>query len=121
MMNLDFLVIKSIKLSLFKKEVALSKTMRTFREPRPQESLGSGAEGRWGEPGPLARAPFTLPVSPQLGEQLKQLVPAGGLTVMDLEVEGVCIRFSPLMTAAGKQPLSAGCPRLFWEQQWHVH
>nr|XP_025711387.1 pyridoxal-dependent decarboxylase domain-containing protein 1 isoform X2 [Callorhinus ursinus] len=35
-----------------------------------------------------------------LGEQLKQLVPASGLTVMDLEVEGVCIRFSPLMTAA---------------------
>uniref|UniRef100_A0A8C9M9F3 Pyridoxal-dependent decarboxylase domain-containing protein 1 n=1 Tax=Panthera tigris altaica TaxID=74533 RepID=A0A8C9M9F3_PANTA len=35
-----------------------------------------------------------------LGEQLKQLVPASGLTVMDLEVEGVCIRFSPLTTAA---------------------
>ncbi|XP_046296188.1 pyridoxal-dependent decarboxylase domain-containing protein 1 isoform X1 [Marmota monax] len=35
-----------------------------------------------------------------LGEQLKQLVPASGLTVMDLEVEGTCIRFSPLMTAA---------------------
>uniref|UniRef100_A0A286XRK4 Pyridoxal-dependent decarboxylase domain-containing protein 1 n=1 Tax=Cavia porcellus TaxID=10141 RepID=A0A286XRK4_CAVPO len=35
-----------------------------------------------------------------LGEQLKQLVPAGGLTVMDLEVEGMCVRFSPLMTAA---------------------
>lgn len=36
-----------------------------------------------------------------LGEQLKRLVPAGGLTVMDLEVEGVCVRFSPLATAAG--------------------
>uniref|UniRef100_A0A8D1PMQ6 Pyridoxal-dependent decarboxylase domain-containing protein 1 n=1 Tax=Sus scrofa TaxID=9823 RepID=A0A8D1PMQ6_PIG len=35
-----------------------------------------------------------------LGEQLKQLVPASGLTVMDLEVEGTCVRFSPLMTAA---------------------
>ena len=42
-----------------------------------------------------------MPLSLQLGEQLKQLVPASGLTVMDLEVEGVCIRFSPLMTAAG--------------------
>lgn len=31
---------------------------------------------------------------------MKQLVPAGGLTVMDLEVEGMCVRFSPLMTAA---------------------
>ncbi|XP_045060311.2 pyridoxal-dependent decarboxylase domain-containing protein 1 isoform X2 [Desmodus rotundus] len=35
-----------------------------------------------------------------LGEQLKQLVPASGLTIMDLEVEGMCLRFSPLMTAA---------------------
>ncbi|XP_047390251.1 pyridoxal-dependent decarboxylase domain-containing protein 1 isoform X2 [Sciurus carolinensis] len=35
-----------------------------------------------------------------LGEQLKQLVPASGLTVMDLEVEGTCVRFSPLMTAS---------------------
>ncbi|KAF4015611.1 hypothetical protein G4228_006999 [Cervus hanglu yarkandensis] len=35
-----------------------------------------------------------------LGEQLKQLVPVSGLTVMDLEVEGTCMRFSPLMTAA---------------------
>ncbi|TEA31953.1 hypothetical protein DBR06_SOUSAS8310209, partial [Sousa chinensis] len=35
-----------------------------------------------------------------LGEQLKQLVPASGLTVMDLEVEGTCVRFSPLTTAA---------------------
>lgn len=44
---------------------------------------------------------FTRRFSPQLGEQLKRLVPAGGLTVMDLEVEGVCVRFSPLATAAG--------------------
>ncbi|XP_057603772.1 pyridoxal-dependent decarboxylase domain-containing protein 1 isoform X2 [Hippopotamus amphibius kiboko] len=35
-----------------------------------------------------------------LGEQLKQLVPASGLTVMDLDAEGTCMRFSPLMTAA---------------------
>ncbi|XP_010607028.1 pyridoxal-dependent decarboxylase domain-containing protein 1 [Fukomys damarensis] len=35
-----------------------------------------------------------------LGEQVKQLVPASGLTVLDLEVEGTCVRFSPLMTAA---------------------
>ncbi|KAK2494750.1 hypothetical protein MC885_001985, partial [Smutsia gigantea] len=35
-----------------------------------------------------------------LGEELKQLVPPSGLTVVDLEVEGVCVRFSPLLTAA---------------------
>lgn len=34
-----------------------------------------------------------------LGEQLKQLVPQCGLTVIDLEVDGTCVRFSPLMTA----------------------
>ena len=118
-MNLYFLVIKNIKLSLFKKEVSVSKRMRRFREPRPGESLGSGAErmracgGSWES---SVWALVTLPVSPQLGEQLKQLVPASGLTVMDLEVEGVCIRFSPLMTAAGNQPFSTGCPPLFREQ-----
>ncbi|XP_049624239.1 pyridoxal-dependent decarboxylase domain-containing protein 1 isoform X2 [Suncus etruscus] len=35
-----------------------------------------------------------------LGEELKQQVPTSGLTIMDLEVEGVCMRFSPLVTAA---------------------
>ncbi|XP_006245767.1 pyridoxal-dependent decarboxylase domain-containing protein 1 isoform X2 [Rattus norvegicus] len=34
-----------------------------------------------------------------LGEQLKQLVPQCGLTVMDLDIDGTCVRFSPLMTA----------------------
>uniref|UniRef100_A0A2I3S2J3 PDXDC1/PDXD2 second domain-containing protein n=1 Tax=Pan troglodytes TaxID=9598 RepID=A0A2I3S2J3_PANTR len=38
-----------------------------------------------------------------LGEQLKQLVPASSLTVMDLEAVGMCLRFSLLMTAAGNQ------------------
>uniref|UniRef100_A0A8I6A005 Pyridoxal-dependent decarboxylase domain containing 1 n=1 Tax=Rattus norvegicus TaxID=10116 RepID=A0A8I6A005_RAT len=37
-----------------------------------------------------------------LGEQLKQLVPQCGLTVMDLDIDGTCVRFSPLMTAEGK-------------------
>ncbi|XP_078097011.1 pyridoxal-dependent decarboxylase domain-containing protein 1 isoform X2 [Mustelus asterias] len=35
-----------------------------------------------------------------LGEQLGQLVPTSGVDVVELEDEGVCIRFSPLMTAA---------------------
>lgn len=43
-MNLYFLVIKNIKLSLFKKKVAVSKRMRRFGGPHPRESLGSGAE-----------------------------------------------------------------------------
>ncbi|XP_043568055.1 pyridoxal-dependent decarboxylase domain-containing protein 1 isoform X2 [Chiloscyllium plagiosum] len=35
-----------------------------------------------------------------LGEQLGQLVPTSGVDVVELEDEGVCVRFSPLMTAA---------------------
>lgn len=37
----------------------------------------------------------------QLGEQLFQLVPTGGVDVVELEDEGTCVRFSPLLTAAG--------------------
>uniref|UniRef100_A0A8P4K4Y6 Pyridoxal-dependent decarboxylase domain-containing protein 1 n=1 Tax=Dicentrarchus labrax TaxID=13489 RepID=A0A8P4K4Y6_DICLA len=36
-----------------------------------------------------------------LGEQLLQLVPASGMDVVELEDEGTCVRFSPLLTAAG--------------------
>ncbi|XP_071357468.1 pyridoxal-dependent decarboxylase domain-containing protein 1 isoform X3 [Trachinotus anak] len=35
-----------------------------------------------------------------LGEQLAQLVPTSGLDVVELEDEGTCVRFSPLLTAA---------------------
>ncbi|KAG9334977.1 hypothetical protein JZ751_006200 [Albula glossodonta] len=37
---------------------------------------------------------------PQLGERLSQLVPASGVDVVELEDEGTCVRFNPLMTAA---------------------
>lgn len=40
----------------------------------------------------------------QLGERLVQLVPASGVDVVDLEDEGTCVRFNPLMTAAGMIP-----------------
>ncbi|XP_069578091.1 pyridoxal-dependent decarboxylase domain-containing protein 1 [Brachyistius frenatus] len=36
-----------------------------------------------------------------LGEQLAQLVPSSGVEVVELEDEGTCVRFSPLLTAAG--------------------
>ncbi|KAL7979169.1 hypothetical protein Chor_015193 [Crotalus horridus] len=38
-----------------------------------------------------------------LGEQLAQLVPASGVDLVDLEDEGTCVRFSPLMTSAGPE------------------
>lgn len=63
--------------------------------------VGGVQEGRWGGGAAPPWRALTLCFPLQLGEQLKQLVPASGLTVMDLEAEGVCVRFSPLMTAAG--------------------
>lgn len=52
---------------------------------------------------------FDCAPSLQLGEQLAQLVPASGVDVVELEDEGTCVRFSPLMTSAGNvhliQPL----------------
>lgn len=38
----------------------------------------------------------------QLGERLIQLVPTSGVDVVELEEEGTCVRFSPLLTAAGR-------------------
>ncbi|PWA30287.1 hypothetical protein CCH79_00015717 [Gambusia affinis] len=35
-----------------------------------------------------------------MGEQLAQLVPSSGVDVVELEDEGTCVRFSPLLTAA---------------------
>ncbi|XP_046894221.1 pyridoxal-dependent decarboxylase domain-containing protein 1 isoform X1 [Hypomesus transpacificus] len=35
-----------------------------------------------------------------LGERLAKLVPASGVDVVELEDEGICVRFTPLMTAA---------------------
>jgi hypothetical protein len=53
----------------------------------------------------------SLSFSLQLGEQLKQLVPQCGLTVIDLEVDGTCVRFSPLMTAEGKAINCSSAPQ----------
>ncbi|XP_056461055.1 pyridoxal-dependent decarboxylase domain-containing protein 1 isoform X8 [Gadus chalcogrammus] len=36
-----------------------------------------------------------------LGERLARLVPVGGVDVVELEDDGTCVRFNPLMTAAG--------------------
>ncbi|KAM6957267.1 pyridoxal-dependent decarboxylase domain-containing protein 1 [Aplochiton taeniatus] len=46
-----------------------------------------------------------------LGERLAQRVPSSGVDVVELEEEGVCIRFTPLMTAAvlGTQQADVEC------------
>lgn len=45
--------------------------------------------------------PFWTALAVQLGEQLLQSVPTSGIDVVELEDEGTCVRFSPLLTAAG--------------------
>uniref|UniRef100_A0A8B9D2T4 Pyridoxal-dependent decarboxylase domain-containing protein 1 n=1 Tax=Anser brachyrhynchus TaxID=132585 RepID=A0A8B9D2T4_9AVES len=50
--------------------------------------------------GPTSVHFFNWALSLQLGEQLAQLVPASGVDVVELEDEGTCVRFSPLMTSA---------------------
>lgn len=45
---------------------------------------------------------YFLCSSVQLGEQLAHQVPSSGVDVVELEDEGTCVRFNPLMTAAGK-------------------
>lgn len=100
-----FLIKNKCKIYCLSKEVAIVfKENQKIKENQPLQLLGPGpSRPGWtgvcghSSPGEL----LTLRSSPQLGEQLKRLVPAGGLTVMDLEVEGVCVRFSPLATAAG--------------------
>lgn len=44
---------------------------------------------------------FSLLWVVQLGEQLLRSVPTSGVDVVELEDEGTCVRFSPLLTAAG--------------------
>lgn len=48
----------------------------------------------------------------QLGERLIQLVPTSGVDVVELEDEGTCVRFSPLLTAAGKRRQYFGLVKL---------
>lgn len=48
----------------------------------------------------------------QLGERLIQLVPTSGVDVVELEDEGTCVRFSPLLTAAGKHKQYFGLVKL---------
>lgn len=45
--------------------------------------------------------PFLNGSGVQLGERLVQSVPTSGVDVVELEDEGTCVRFSPLLTAAG--------------------
>lgn len=52
---------------------------------------------------------FFLFVVVQLGEQLLRSVPTSGVDVVELEDEGTCVRFSPLLTAAGNK------------NNWHDH
>ncbi|KAM9457863.1 pyridoxal-dependent decarboxylase domain-containing protein 1 isoform 2-T4 [Clarias gariepinus] len=84
----------SIKTSV---EDELSSPVVVFRFSQDTSSASSGgsAEGYCGGDREVQDA-----LNRWLGEKLAVLVPESGVDVVELEDEGVCVRFNPLMTAA---------------------
>ncbi|KAF5894752.1 pyridoxal-dependent decarboxylase domain-containing protein 1 isoform X2 [Clarias magur] len=84
----------SIKTSV---EDELSSPVVVFRFSQDTSSASSGgsAEGHCGGDREVQDA-----LNRWLGEKLAVLVPESGVDVVELEDEGVCVRFNPLMTAA---------------------
>ncbi|XP_047656985.1 pyridoxal-dependent decarboxylase domain-containing protein 1 isoform X2 [Tachysurus fulvidraco] len=66
-----------------------------FYQDTSSASSGGSAEGHCGGDRDVQDA-----LNRWLGEQLLLLVPESGVDVVELEDEGVCVRFNPLMTAA---------------------
>ncbi|XP_060758128.1 pyridoxal-dependent decarboxylase domain-containing protein 1 isoform X3 [Neoarius graeffei] len=66
-----------------------------FSQDTSSASSGGSAEGYCGGDRDIQDA-----LNRWLGEQLALLVPESGVDVVELEDEGVCVRFNPLMTAA---------------------
>ncbi|KAM6913906.1 pyridoxal-dependent decarboxylase domain-containing protein 1 isoform 2-T3 [Lycodopsis pacificus] len=84
----------SIKTSV---EDELSSPVVLFRFSQEMSSASSGGSGE----GYCAGEKEVLDsFNRWLGEQLLQLVPNSGVDVVELEDEGTCVRFSPLLTAA---------------------
>ncbi|XP_015260213.1 PREDICTED: pyridoxal-dependent decarboxylase domain-containing protein 1 [Cyprinodon variegatus] len=62
--------------------------------------LGSGSSGGAAEGLCAGEKEVLDAFNRWLGEQLAQLAPSSGVDVVELEDEGTCVRFSPLLTAA---------------------
>ncbi|XP_029293252.1 pyridoxal-dependent decarboxylase domain-containing protein 1 isoform X4 [Cottoperca gobio] len=84
----------SIKTSV-EDEVSSPVVLFKFSQGMSAASSGGSVEGYCAEEKEVLDA-----FNRWLGEQLVQLVPTSGVDVVELEDEGTCVRFSPLLTAA---------------------
>ncbi|KAI5629467.1 pyridoxal-dependent decarboxylase domain-containing protein 1 isoform X1 [Silurus asotus] len=82
-------------LSMVEDELSSPVVVFRFSQDTSSASSGGSAEGPSGGERDVQDALNTW-----LGERLALLVPESGVDVIELEDEGVCVRFNPLMTAA---------------------
>ncbi|XP_058270048.1 pyridoxal-dependent decarboxylase domain-containing protein 1 isoform X5 [Hemibagrus wyckioides] len=82
-------------LSMVEDELSSPVVVFRFSQDTSSASSGGSAEGYSGGDRDVQDA-----LNRWLGEQLALLVPESGVDVVELEDEGVCVRFNPLMTAA---------------------
>ncbi|XP_060758127.1 pyridoxal-dependent decarboxylase domain-containing protein 1 isoform X2 [Neoarius graeffei] len=82
-------------LSMVEDELRSPVVVFRFSQDTSSASSGGSAEGYCGGDRDIQDA-----LNRWLGEQLALLVPESGVDVVELEDEGVCVRFNPLMTAA---------------------
>ncbi|XP_029293250.1 pyridoxal-dependent decarboxylase domain-containing protein 1 isoform X2 [Cottoperca gobio] len=88
-------VLGSLMLSFVEDEVSSPVVLFKFSQGMSAASSGGSVEGYCAEEKEVLDA-----FNRWLGEQLVQLVPTSGVDVVELEDEGTCVRFSPLLTAA---------------------
>ncbi|XP_032394185.1 pyridoxal-dependent decarboxylase domain-containing protein 1 isoform X2 [Etheostoma spectabile] len=88
-------VLGSLLLSIVEDELSSPVVLFKFSQETSAASSGGSVEG-YCEGEREVQDAFNR----WLGEQLVQLVPSSGVDVVELEDEGTCVRFSPLLTAA---------------------
>ncbi|XP_042575812.1 pyridoxal-dependent decarboxylase domain-containing protein 1-like isoform X2 [Cyprinus carpio] len=88
-------VLGSLILSIVEDELNSPVVVFRFSQDNSAPSSGGSVEGYLAGERDILDA-----LNRWLGEQLAQQVPLSGVDVVELEDEGTCVRFSPLMTAA---------------------
>ncbi|KAL0993230.1 hypothetical protein UPYG_G00104940 [Umbra pygmaea] len=88
-------VLGSLILSIVEDELNSPVVVFRFSQETSAASSGGSVEGFFTEERDVLDS-----LNRWLGERLAQLVPQSGVDVVELDEEGTCVRFSPLMTAA---------------------
>ncbi|XP_036943846.1 pyridoxal-dependent decarboxylase domain-containing protein 1 isoform X1 [Acanthopagrus latus] len=88
-------VLGSLMLSIVEDELSSPVVLFKFSQEMSAASSGGSVDGYCAGEKEVLDA-----FNRWLGEQLVQLVPTSGVDVVELEDEGTCVRFSPLLTAA---------------------